>query len=272
LNRTLRAFLNAAPKAGVAAVIGAAKGMAQDKSRSETPLTVLEVDVDGSTVRVIDEMLSLQDWRRGSRRTGSAEDDVLTTFVDFLEKADAETFRGAVDIAAVGEAGAAIWARLLRIGSERAGVADDLLWPIAATPTFASIRGLARDAVIYLGATYALRSPHEREKFEAAALQPHLLEDSPAGRWWRSLLSRLLSLVPEDALITAEMKQFRAGLATENLLRGNPAFVSIETRCCGPEGGDNHDPADLQKSGEVGAVIRKGAVDADDLVDPSFQG
>ena len=88
---------------------------------------------------------------------------------------------------------------------------------------------------IYLGATYALRSPHEREKFEAAALQPHLLQDSPAGRWWRSLLSRLLSLVPEDALITAEMKQFRAGLATENLLRGNPAFVSIETRS-GPAG------------------------------------
>ena len=235
LNRALRAFLNAAPKAGVAAVIGAAKGMAQDKSRSETPLTVLEVDVDGSIVRVIDEMLSLQDWRQGSRRTGSAEDDVLATFVDFLVKTDGETFRSAIEVAADAEAGAAVWARLLRIGAERPGVADALLWPIAATPAFTSIRGLARDAVIYLGATYALRSRHEREKFEAAALQPHLLEDSPAGRWWRSLLSRLLSLVPEDALITAEMKQFRAGLATENLLRGNPAFVSIETRS-GPAG------------------------------------
>jgi hypothetical protein len=230
LNRALRAFLDVAPKAGVAAVIGAAKGMARNKSRTKTPLTVLEVDIDGSVVRVIDEMLSLQDWRRGARRTGSAEKDVLTTFVDFLVKADAETFRNAVDTAAAGETGAAIWARLLRIGSERAGVADDLLWPLAATPAFASIRGLARDAVIYLGATYPLRSPHEREKFETAALQPHLLEDSPAGRWWRSLVSRLLSLVQEDALITVEMKQFRAGLAAENLLRGNPAFVSIETR------------------------------------------
>jgi hypothetical protein len=63
-----------------------------------------------------------------------------------------------------------------------------------------------------------------------SALQPQLLDDSPAGRWWRSLLSRLLSLVPEGALAAEEMSQFRAGLATENLLRGNPAFVSIETR------------------------------------------
>jgi hypothetical protein len=229
LNRALRAFLEAAPKAGVAAVIGAAKGMAQDKSRDETALTVLEVDVDGRTVRVIDEMLSLQDWRRGGRRTGSAEEDVLSTLVDFLVKTDAETFRSAVETATASEAGAAIWARLLRIGSERPGVADDLLWPLAATPALASIRGLARDAVIYLGATYTLRPPDERQKFEAAALQPQLLDDSPAGRWWRSLLSRLLSLVPEGALATAEMKQFRAGLATENLLRGNPAFVSVET-------------------------------------------
>jgi hypothetical protein len=84
--------------------------------------------------------------------------------------------------------------------------------------------------VIYLGAVYALRSPGERQKFEAAALQPQLLVDSPAGRWWRSLLSRLLSLVPEGALATAEMSQFRTGLATENPLRGNPAFVSTDTR------------------------------------------
>jgi hypothetical protein len=138
-------------------------------------------------------------------------------------------------------------------------LADDLLWPIAATPAFTSTRGLARDAMIYLGATYAQRSSREREEFEAAALQPHLLDDSPAGRWWRSLLSRLLSLVPEGVLVTAEMRQFRAELATANLLRGNPAFVSIETHA-----GPADDITDY--------LLKRDGVDLDSEPDRSVRG
>lgn len=228
LNRAIQIFLNAAPAEAVAAVIGAANGAAASEWRGDGP-DVLRIEVDGKTIRVVDEFQSLQDWRQGPRRGTSSEDDVLGAFVRFLTTTDASNFRMVVEIAAASEAGSSIWARLLRIASERLGVADDLLWPIASTPAFANIRGLARDAVIYLRKVYPTRSPREREVFETAALGPDLLEDTPAGNWWRSLLARWLSEVSEDELATVAMKLFREGLASENRLRGNPPFVSIHT-------------------------------------------
>jgi hypothetical protein len=205
-------------------VIGAANGAAASDRRGDAP-NVLAVEIAGKTVRIVDEFQSLQDWRREARRGASSEDDVLGAFVRFLTTTDASHFRMAVDVAAAGEAGSSVWARLLRIASERLGVADDLLWPIASTPAFANIRGLARDAVIYLQKVYPTRSAREREVFETAALGSDLLEDTPAGNWWRSLLARWLSEVSEDELVTAAMKSFREGLASQNQLRGNPPFV-----------------------------------------------
>jgi hypothetical protein len=228
LNRAIQLFLDTAPTEAIAAVIGAANGTAAAERRGDGP-DVLTIEVDGKTIRIVDEFQSLQDWRQGPRRGASSEDDVLGTFVRFLSTTDAGNFRMVVEVAAAREAGASVWARVFRIASERLGVADDLLWPIVSTPTVTSIRGLARDAVIYLQKVYPSRSVGEREAFETAALGPELLEDVPAGNWWRSLLARWLSEVPEDMLATAAMKSFREGLASENRLRGNPPFVSIHT-------------------------------------------
>jgi hypothetical protein len=226
LNRAIQLFLDTAPREAVAAVIGAASGAIARERHRDAP-RLLTIEVAGKTVRIVDEFQSLQDWRQGPRRGASTEDDVLGVFVRFLSTTDAGNFRMVVDVAAASEAGAPVWARVFRIASERLGVADDLLWPIASTPALASIRGLARDAVIYLQKVYPSRSVSEREAFETAALVPELLEDTPAGNWWRSLLARWLSDVPEDALATAAMKSFRQTLATDNRLRGNPPFVSV---------------------------------------------
>jgi hypothetical protein len=143
LKRAIQLFLDTAPTEAVAAVIGAANGTAAGERRGDAS-DVLTIEVDGKTIRIVDEFQSLQDWRQGSRRGASSEDDVLGAFVRFLSTTDAGNFRMVVEVAAASEAGASVWARVLRIASERLGVADDLLWPIASTPAFASIRGLAR--------------------------------------------------------------------------------------------------------------------------------
>lgn len=228
LNRSIQLFLDTAPTEAVAAVIGAANGTAASKRRGDRP-DVLTIEVDGKTIRVVDEFQSLQDWRQAPRRRTSSEDDVLGAFVRFLSTTDVGNFRMVVGVTAASEAGASVWARVFRIASERLGVADDLLWPIASTPAFVSVRGLARDAVIYLQKVYPSRSVGEREAFETAVLGAQLLEDTPAGNWWRSLLARWLSEVPEEMLATAEMRSFRERLASENRLRGNPPFVSTHT-------------------------------------------
>ena len=196
LNGSIQLFLDTAPTEVVAAVIGAANGTAVSERRGDGP-DVLTIEVDGKTIRVVDEFQSLQDWRQGPRRGTSSEDDVLGAFVRFLSTTDVGNFRMVVEVTAASEAGASVWARVFRIASERLGVADNLLWPIASTPAFASIRGLARDAVMYLQKVYPSRSVGEREAFETAVLGAQLLEDTPAGTWWRSLLARWLSEVPE---------------------------------------------------------------------------
>jgi hypothetical protein len=230
LARALRPFLQADPMGGVTAVIGAALGLAaQDSSRRKRAPEILRIGTEGRSLCVVDDLLSLQDWRQRSRRSGDPEDDILGTFVEFLRAADPAAFRTAVDVALGTEAGAAVWARLLGVAADRVGIADDLLWPLVAEPTFVSVRGLARDAIIYLAAIYPFRSSDDRKAFEARALTADLFAGETARNWWRSLLARFLSLVPEAALATDEMRALRVELQDDGRLRGNPAFLSIQT-------------------------------------------
>ena len=230
LARALRPFLQVAPKAGVTAVIGAALGLAaQDLPRRRQAPEILRIEATTHTLCVVDDLLSLQDWRQRGRRSGDPEDDVLGTFVDFLRSADTAAFRAAVDVALRTETGAAVWARLLGVAADRAGVADDLLWPLVTEPTFVSVRGLARDAIIYLAAVYPCRSLDDRKSFEIQVLAADLFPEETARNSWRSLLARFLSLVSEAALATAEMRALRIELQDNGRLRGNPAFLSIQT-------------------------------------------
>ena len=230
LVRALKPFLQADPKAGVAAVIGAALGLAsQDSPRRRQVPEILRIELEARVVRVVDDLLSLQDWRQRSRRTGDPDDDVLGTFVHFLRTANSEVFRTAVGVALDAETGAAVWARLLGVAAERVGVAEDLLWPLVVRPEFVSVRGLARDAITYLAAVYSSRSLDDRIRFETDSLGPDLFLEETARNWWKSLLARFLSLVPEASLATGEMRALRLELQDDGRLRGNPAFLSIQT-------------------------------------------
>ena len=143
LARALKPFLEADPKAGVTAVIGAALGLAaQDSPRRRQEPETLRIAVGAHALQVVDDLLSLQDWRQRGRRTGDPEDDVLGTFVDFLRTANTATFRTAVEVALDTETGTAVWSRLLGVAAERVGVAEALLWPLVVQPMFVSVRGL----------------------------------------------------------------------------------------------------------------------------------
>jgi len=149
LNRAIQIFLDTAPAEAIAAVIGSTVG-----ATASDRLDILTIEVRGKSIRVIDQLQSLQDWREGPRHGAASEDDVLGAFARFLTTTDPSNFRTAVNVATASETGASVWARLLRIASERLDIADDLLWPIASTPAFIEIRGLARDAIIYLQKVY----------------------------------------------------------------------------------------------------------------------
>ena len=227
LNKAIELFLALAPSEAISAVIGAVRG-ASLKRKSHPP-SVVALQIEGRSLRIIDELQSLQEWRKVTPRGLSSDETVLDTFVQFLTKASPKDFRLAVMTAIAAETPASIWARILRIASERPGIADDLLWPLASTPAFASIRGLARDAVIYLTCSYGARSDEDRKTFETAALTPESLREGPTGNWWRSLMARLLSGLEEGALTTDAMKAFRTALASEKRLTGNSPFVSFQS-------------------------------------------
>jgi hypothetical protein len=251
LVRALKPFLEADAKAGVSAVIGAVLGLAVGDApkRRKRPET-LTIVVGSRTLQILDDVLSLQDWRE-HKRAGDPEDDVLGAFVEFLRTANAAAYRTAIEVALDIETGAAVWARLLGIGAERLGMAEDLLWPLVVEPRFVSVRGLARDAIIYLAAVYPFRSLEDRAQFESAALSANLFSEETAVNWWQSLLARFLSLVDESLLATAEMRALRVEIQNAGRLRGNPAFLSIRT-AFGP--GDDitdrfleHDGVDLER-------------------------
>ncbi len=228
LVRALKPFLQADPKAGVTAVIDAAVGIAtpdipEGRQKPET----IRIVVGARTLQVVDDLPSLQDWR--VQRAGNPEDDVLEAFVDFLRTADSVAFRVAVEVALDLETNTAVWARLLGVAAERLGVADDLLWPVVVQPRFVGMRGVARDAIIYLAAVYPSRPLGERALFEKLALAHDLFPEEAARNWWRALLSRFLSVATEVSLATDEMRALRLELQGEGCLQGNPPFFSIQT-------------------------------------------
>jgi hypothetical protein len=225
LNQALRPFLDADPAGGTQAVIGAVKGLADDKRRGRSEPRTMAVPVDGVEAKVVDDLLSLQDWREEDVN----DEEALHVFATFLRETSPDGFRSVVTAALSAEANAAVWSRILGVGADRPGVADDLLWPFASSPPLTAMQGVARDAVIYLTSAYPQRTPAAREVFERAALAEDLFSDEREKRWWRSTLARLLSGVPRELLATSEMQALRDEMAAAGDLKGNEPFVRITT-------------------------------------------
>ncbi len=260
LNEALKSFLDVNPIGGTAAVVGAVRGLAAERRRSgEDWQKPMDINVHGRTVRVVDDRLSLQDWRLADTH----QEKPLSAFAEFLQSCPPDAFRNAVTTTFGLPANASVWARILGTAAVRMGVAEDLLWPLVSEPYFTALPGLARDAVIFLAAAYDAQSPESRAAFEMSALAEHLFPEEREARWWRSVLRRFLSAVRRDQLATPEMLALRDEMEAAGDLTGNRPFVSVEV---GWGSRDNivdsllrSDGADLERSPdrEIRAASRK---------------
>lgn len=260
LNESLKSFLNADAISGTAAVIGAVRGLATEKRRGrEVPPEPTVLNIGGQSVEVVDDVLSLEDWRQQDTR----QEKPLAVFAEFLRSCSSHVFRNVVTTTLELPANAAIWARILGVAAERVGVADDVLWPLASNPHFIALQGLARDAVIFLAAAYGAQPPESRAAFEMSAVADLPFPHGREARWWRAMLGRFLSVVPQTQLATQEMKALRAEMEAAGDLTGNPPFVSMTV---GWSSNENivdsilrSDGADLERSPdrEIRAASRK---------------
>ncbi len=225
LSNALSPFLEAQPIAGTAAVIGAVRGLDIDERHGRNNAREsIQLDIGRHRFQIIDDHLSLKDWRE---ERGSLEEP-LSAFAVFLRDCPRKAFREAVATVLAAPANASIWARILGVAADRAGVADDLLWPLATDPHFAAIQGLSRDAIIFLAASYPRQSEQSRAEFESTALKKGLFPTERESNWWASILKRLLSLVPEDLIATSGLRARRAELESSKELTGNPPLISME--------------------------------------------
>lgn len=225
LNEALKSFLDVNPRAATAAVIVSTQALdAARRATGSSPQMITRLRIGEKEVKIFDDLLSLLDWRE-SPIEGLAP---LDTFVDFLRDCPREAFREAVMVAQELPTNAAVWARLLGIAAVRPEVADDILWPIAAAPCFAVLRGLYRDAVFFLASAYPRQPTNERLSFESVAVAQDLFLGTREAAWWSTVLKQFLSLVPEDLLVTPEMRTLRSSLEESNELSGNPPLVRMD--------------------------------------------
>jgi hypothetical protein len=187
---------------------------------------ISQIHAAARSISVVEDFLSLQDWRQRVRPSGDPDNDILETFTQFLRTTDQATFRLAVETACETETGTSVWARLLGVAAERTAIAADLLWPLVTRPEFLSMLGLRRDAVEYLAAVYLSRSFAERTDFETMAIAPDNFTDELSQN---HVLTRFLSRVAESSLATQEMCELRQQLREDDLLRGNRPLLSIES-------------------------------------------
>ncbi|WP_354681958.1 hypothetical protein [Cupriavidus necator] len=225
LNQSLKTFLESDSAGGTAAVVGAARGLESERLHSleeRRQPTVIEIP-GRPAVQVVDDYLSLQDWREEDVR----EEGPLKAFVEFLRSCPREAFRDAVATALELPTNAAVWARILGVAADHPAIAADLLWPLVSNPHFVALQGLARDAVIFLAAAYGTESLERREAFETLALAEGLFPSGRESSWWRSVIARFLSSIPSDQLATPEMQALRAQMEAAGDLIGNRPFMSM---------------------------------------------
>jgi len=223
LGRALKSVLDANIVAGTTAVVHAVRGMAAKNHAQKDDQKPIVVPFAGGSMHVIDDIISLSDWRERSSR----DEEPLASFVTFLRTCSPEAFRGVVTTLFTLPTNAAVWARVLGIAAERPGVGDALLWPVATVPQMLALSGLTRDAVIFIAAAYGTQSLANRSAFEAATLTKDQFQVGGAADEWQSVLDRLLSSVPEDQLATPAMRALRKERETSAALAGNEPHIRV---------------------------------------------
>lgn len=228
LGRALPSFLRSSAARGTQAVSVAVIGSAFESHSQGQEREIVVVETGVGSLTIVDDHLSLQDWRGKTRQHSEPGEDTLVTFVNFLRECTEADFRAAIESAMNMQSATSVWARLFGIGIERPGVADDLLWPVASSVGVLDRIGLFRDAILYLGKVYPNRSVGERTYFENELLARTKAEVQTSSIGWSSIAARFLSIVPEEALVTSEIRKLKSDLGAEGRLVGNRPVVSIE--------------------------------------------
>ena len=226
LGRRVTSLLELSVQLGTRAIVEAALG---DTDRA-TPLgdSREQILIEGrAPFDLLGRDYAFNAWDGPEGRRGSQEDDVLVQLVAHLRRCTPGAFAETVEAAANDYAGPAVWTRILGVGAERAGEVGDLLWPFASNIRILAHADIVRDAVRMLAAAYPSRTIEARASFEAQALRPDLFDKEAEQRWWRSVLSRWLSLVAEDAIASDAMRAFRQELIASEELAGNPPTRSM---------------------------------------------
>ncbi len=236
LRQGLPAMLKADPAAGTHAVEASAIGLAFERKGGADYREQRRFVVGQQTFDIVEDNLTLEEWRTDQERRGRANDSVLSDFATFLRDCPTEAFRTCIEAAMSGESTSSVWARLFGVGADRRGEADDLLWPVASTIDALNLRGVSRDAITYLAAVYGSRRPDERRQFEDGMIAHMQGATDEEARWPRAIAGRFLSIVAVDDLVTPAMKALRDELDSEKQLVGNQPFMTF-TITSGPADG-----------------------------------
>lgn len=227
LGRAFPEFLHAAPYEATQAASVAAIGTASMRSQGE-PKRECEINFKDGTLRLVETNPIPEDWMKEQKKEGKPSERILADFAKFLRECPEEDFRISVDAAIKNTSATSLWARLLGIGAQRPGIADDLLWQIASLPEFLKLSGVSRDAIEFLAKAHPHRTPGQQADFEKELFSSASTGSNKEANWMRSLAARFLSVVPQETLATKEMRQLRSELDSENRLAGNPPFLSTK--------------------------------------------
>jgi hypothetical protein len=233
LSQHIDDFLAVAPGAATRAINAAVLGVATE-GRSWRGGAATEKLVAGYAVRIVETDPYPQDWRVARNHVGHG-DDLLASFATYLAACSPDQFTACALAARSEESASAIWARLLGIGATRVNVADDILWPLASDPEIMGVRGLSRDAVIYMAAAYPSASANRRRRFEEDLYARANAPETAGGDWLRSLAARFFSVVDQALLVTDQMAELRADLTAKGEIAGNPPMISLSVSS-GPAG------------------------------------
>jgi hypothetical protein len=230
LQKALPGFLKAHPQSGTIAVNRAAIGMSADRRTRVRETETRQVVIGGDRVlHVVEDGLSLQQWRNCEERSGSRPgSEVLESYVQFLLECPPAGFEISVRAVMAETSAASIWARIFGIAAERPGVADDLLWPIATSEGMLELVDVVRDAVTFIAATFSHRSATEKAGFEAELLARVGSADEDERRVWQNRAARILSVLSEQSIEGSALQGLRSQLEQQGLLTGNRPYMTMD--------------------------------------------
>lgn len=233
LGSSVSEFLDISPDHGTRAVIDAVIGKERSEGYGE-PVESDLINLGSSKIEFRGMDVEFNAWDENDDPR-SLDDDVLAHYVAFLRSCDERFFASSVAAASCGYATASVWKRILGIASERIEEVGNLIWPMMRKPDLLENGDTLRDAIRFVGAAWTSRSREERRSFEEMALDDTRHVDDDARKRWRSILGRLLALIPEEALVLELTRDLRRQLQSDGDLTDNRPIRSFSSSLGGRE-------------------------------------